>query len=177
MKANSVIIILSLALTGCASYIETVRVDPNTLKTMDGEKVVEGVIYYEPKLVKVRYEFTQLVDKDKGLIGSADAGTCSRALQKEEIITLPDYQCPLAVLHKPSWFSSSEFGVTLNNGMLVSVTSKSTPQVPEILEQVAALKNAGILIEPIVAACNAGPVITNPEIFEIPKAVASSEKK
>lgn len=151
--------------SGCASHIETVRINPDTLQATGSG--VEGVVYYEPKLVKVRYEFTQLVDKDNGLLGTSDAGTCVRVIQKEEITTFPDYQNPRAVLHKPSWFSSSEFGVTLNNGMLVSVTSKSTPQTPQILEQVAALKSVGILATPTTAACNAGPVITSREVVKL----------
>jgi hypothetical protein len=114
-------------------------------------------------LVKLRYEFTQLVDKDKGLLGSADEGTCRRVVQKEEIVTLPDYQNARAILHKPSWFSAAEFGATLNNGMLVSVTSKSTPQTAPILEQLVAATTAGILLAPSIAGCNAGPVIASKE--------------
>jgi hypothetical protein len=159
------VLILAFVVSGCASYVETTRIDPNTLETTGSR--VQGVIYYEAKLVKVRYEFTQLVDKDKGVIGTSDSGTCKQVIQKEEIITLPDYQNPRAILHKPSMFSSSEFGVTLNNGMLVSVTSKSTPQTPQILEQVAALKDAGVLGMPFVAGCNAGPVITKQEIVKL----------
>jgi len=155
----------AIFVSGCASHIETVRINPETLQATGSG--VKGVVYYEPKLVKVRYEFTQLVDKDKGLLGTSDAGTCRRVIQKEEIITLPDYQNPRAVLHKPSWFSSSEFGVTLNNGMLVSVTSKSTPQTPQILEQVAALKDVGLLAAPTTAACNAGPIITSREVVKL----------
>jgi len=164
MKNAYLFLALLVTITGCASYIETVKVDPETLQAKG--KGIEGVMYYEPKLVKVRYEFTQLVDKDKGLIGSSLEGTCKPVVQKEEIITLPDYQNPRAILHKPSWFSSSEFGVTLNNGMLVSVTSKSTPQTAPILEQIVKAKEAGMLVAPAVAACNAGPVITKSEPFK-----------
>jgi len=55
---------------------------------------ISGVVYYEPKLVKVRYVFTQRIEKGKGVVGSIDKGTCQPALQKEEIITLPDYKNP-----------------------------------------------------------------------------------
>lgn len=165
MRAMLSIFVAGILSFGCASRIETVRINPETLQATGSG--VEGVVYYEPKLVKVRYEFTQLVDKEKGLLGTSDAGTCRRVIQKEEIITLPDYENPRAVLHKPSWFSSSEFGVTLNNGMLVSVTSKSTPQTPQILEQIAALKDVGLLAVPTTAACNAGPVITSREVVKL----------
>lgn len=151
----------AVALAGCASRIETVRIDPATLKIAGSG--VEGIVYYEPMLVKLRYEFTLLVDKDTGLIGSSDEGTCRRVIQKEEVVTLPDYQNARAILHKPSWFSAAEFGATLNNGMLVSVTSKSTPQTAPILEQLVAAKTAGILVAPSVAGCNAGPVISSKE--------------
>jgi len=145
--------------SGCASYIETVRINPNTLQ-VEGEGV-KGVIYYPPRLVKIRYELTQLVDDKKGLVGTSEDGSCRRTIQKEEITTLPDYSKPMAILHKPSWFASSDFGVTLSNGMLVSVTSKSTPQLPDVLEQVAALKGAGVLGVAPNPACNAGPIITS----------------
>jgi hypothetical protein len=150
-----------LAFSGCASHIETVRIDPKTLKVAGPG--IEGVIYYEPMLVKLRYEFTQLVDKDKGLIGSSDEGTCRRVVQKEEVVTLPDYQNAKAILHQPSWFSTAEFGVTLNGGMLVSVNSKSTPQTAPILEQLVAATTAGILVAPSIPGCNAGPVIASKE--------------
>lgn len=150
---------------GCASHIETVRVNPETLQAVG--RGFEGVMYYEPKLVRLRYEFTQLVDKDKGLLGSSDEETCKRVIQKEEIVTLPDYQNPRAILHKPSWFAASEFGVTLNNGMLVSVTANSTPQTPQILEQINKVKDVGILTVPATAACNAGPVITSREVVKL----------
>ncbi|MCW0217424.1 MAG: hypothetical protein OJI67_03780 [Prosthecobacter sp.] len=163
MRTKLSIISAAIISSGCASHIETVRINPETLQVTGPG--INGVIYYEPKLIKLRHEFTQLVDKEKGLLGTSDAGTCKRVIQKEEIITLPDYQNPRALLHKPSWFSSSEFGVTLNNGVLVSVTSKSTPQTPQILEQIAALKEVDILSPPQTAACNAGPIVTNREVF------------
>ena len=153
-----------VVLMGCASRIETVIVDPKSLQATG--RGIEGVIYYEPRLVKVRYELTQLVDKDKGLIGTREKGTCTPVLQKEEIVTLPDYENPKAVLHKPSWFSSAEFGVTLNNGMLASVTTKSTPQTAEILEQVSGAKEVGIWTMP-AKACNSGPAITHHEPFRL----------
>lgn len=148
-------------LSGCASRLETVRIDPATLKVAGPG--VEGVVYYDPVLVKLRYEFTQLIDKDKGLIGSSDEGSCRRVIHKEEIVTLPDYQSARAILHKPSWFSAAEFGATLNNGMLASVTSKSTPQTAPIFEQLVAAKTANILALPSIAGCNAGPVISSKE--------------
>lgn len=147
--------------SGCASRIETVKVDPETLQ-VKGEGI-EGVLFYEPKLVRIRYEFTQLVDKEKGVIGTSLSGTCTQVIQKEEVTTLPDYDNPKAVLHKPSWFSSAEFGVSLNKGMLVSVTAKSTPQTGPILEQIVKAKEASLLGAPAVGACNAGPVITEME--------------
>jgi hypothetical protein len=155
---KKVFLLFVVTTAGCASYIETVKVNPETLQATGTG--VAGVMYYEPKLVKVRYEFTQLVDKEKGLIGSSLEGTCKPVVQKEEIVTLPDYQNPRAVLHKPTWFASSEFGVTLNNGMLASVTTKSTPQTAPILEQIVKAKEASVFAVTPTAACNSGPVIT-----------------
>jgi hypothetical protein len=157
MKNVIIFIIFVVSVTGCASQIETVRVDPITLQATG--KGIEGVIYYEPRLVKVHYEFTQLIDEKNGKIGH----DCEQVGQKDEIVTLPDYQNPKAILHKPSWFSSSEFGVTLNNGMLTGVTSNSTPQTAPILEQIVKAKEASLLTMPVTVACNAGPVITKIE--------------
>lgn len=167
MKLAVAIAALALSVGGCASYIETVKIDSKTL--LPAGPGVQGVVYYEPKLVKVRYEFTALVDKDRGLIGTSEDGTCRQVVQKEEIVTLPDYQNPRAVLHKPSWFAASEFGVTLNNGMLVSVTSKSTPQTPQLLEQITKAMDLGVLrAQEGSAPCNAGPVITKREVIDKP---------
>lgn len=163
MKNTLLFLVFVVGVTGCASQIETVRVDPETLQAIG--KGIEGVMYYEPKLVKVHYEFTQLVDEKTGVI----VRNCERVGQKDEIVTLPDYQNPRAILHKPSQFTSSEFGVTLNNGMLTSVNLKSTPQTAPILEQIVkateAPKATGVG-KPSTAACNAGPVITKTDVFK-----------
>jgi hypothetical protein len=153
---------LAVFATGCSTAIRTIKVDPKDLDV--GGAGVDGVVYYAPVLVLIRYELTQLVDTDKNLIATAESGGCVRALQKEEIITLPDYASPMAVLQKPAMFAATEFGVTLNNGLLVSVTSKSTPQTPQLLEQVAALKDVGVLSNPSAVgtpACNSGPVVAS----------------
>jgi hypothetical protein len=160
MKNTLLFLVFVVGVTGCASQIETVRVDPETLQAIG--KGIEGVMYYEPKLFKVRYEFTQLVDEKGELIGSSYNHNCEQVVQKVEIVTLPDYHNPRAILHKPSPFSSSEFGVTLNNGMLTGVTSNSTPHTAPILEQIikaTQVPKATEVGKPSTAACNAGPVI------------------
>lgn len=159
------VILLPVLISGCASYIETVKVNPDTLEASG--KGISGVIYYEQKLVKVRYVFTQRIEKGKGVVGSVDNKTCQPVIQKEEIVTLPDYSNPRAILHKPSWFSSSEFGVTLNNGMLASVTSKSTPQTPQLLEQISKAKEVGIFGLVEAKDCNASPIIGSHEIIDL----------
>lgn len=164
MRLAAVVSILALSVGGCASHIETVRVNPTTLQATGPG--VEGVVYYEPKLVKVRYEFTQRLDKEGGLIGTSADGNCKQTIQKEEIVTLPDYQNPRAVLHKPSLFAATEFSVTLNNGMLVSVTAKSTPQTPQLLEQLTKAVEIGAFRAREGTACNAGPVITKMEVID-----------
>lgn len=156
------ILLLTILVSGCASKIATVKIKPDTMEVVGSQ--VAGVIYYEPRLVKVRYEFTQLVDKDKGFLGSVDDGKCIQAIQKEEIVTLPDYNSPRAILNSPSPFASTEFGVTLNNGMLVSVTSKSTPQTPQLIEQVSKLAATLSAVAAEGQACNSGAVITKREV-------------
>ncbi|MGF6528996.1 hypothetical protein [Variovorax sp. PvP013] len=151
--------------SGCASYVETIQLDPATFSAVG--KPVGGVVYYEPALIQVSHTFTQLIDKDKNLLGSAPLG-CKEVVQKEEIITVADYQKPRVILHKPSWFATSEFSVTLNNGLLVGLTNKSTPQSPQILEQIVAgyaVAAAPVAAMVAIPACNGGPVIKAPRRF------------
>jgi hypothetical protein len=162
-----------ILVSGCASYVQTVQLDPATFETVGTP--VGGVIYYEPALIQVSHTFTQLIDKDKNLLGSAPLG-CSEVVQKEEIITVADYQKPRVLLHKPSWFATTEFSVTLSNGLLVGLTNKSTPQVPQILEQVVGAYAVAAAPAAIAAvapggtprappACNSSPVIKGPRRF------------
>jgi len=126
-------LILTILLTlGCSSSFETVQ--------PDGQKF-EGIYYYQPQLVKVTFEFSQLTDKDGRLVPPKDPGkpACQPIIQKEEITTLPDYSKPYKLLNKTSAFSSGKLAVTLTNGMITAINSESTPQLPQLLGTVAQL--------------------------------------
>ncbi len=157
--------VFSLLLSGCASHIETVNIDPETLKIMGPG--VKGVLYYEPSLVKLTYVFTQRIEKEKGVVGSRDEGTCQPIVQKEEIVTLPNFNRPRAILHKPALFAASDFSANFNNGMLASVNTKSTPQGPAFLEQINKAKEVGIFSFGESKACNASPVIDSHKIVDL----------
>jgi hypothetical protein len=47
-------------------------------------------------------------------------------IQKTEIRVLPDFEQKRIILNRPSIFSTTEFSVTLKDGMLVSVGSKAS---------------------------------------------------
>lgn len=133
---------------------------------------VQGVIFYGQKLVKVRYENTQLINDKKELVGSSNLGTCKQIIKSEEFVVLVDYSDRNAILHYPSIFSASELSVSLNNGALVSVNVKDTPQIPQGIESIAKV----VAEIPVVAAmnvagsipvCNAGPIATSYEVVDL----------
>ena len=125
---------------------------------------INGVVYYEPQLVNIRYEFTALVGENGKVIGTAEDGKCKRVIQKEEITIHPNFNEPRVLIYDPSWFASGKFGVTLSNGMLTAINTESTPLINEFLGQVAKFKEVGILKvapEEPRNACNTSPVVTS----------------
>lgn len=160
--------IMFLVVFGCANQFQTSRFDMD--KWEPKGNAVNGVIYYEPQLVKITYTFTTLVDEKGNILGTAADGACERMIQKEEISVQPNYSEPRILINKPSLFASGKLGVTLNNGMLASVNSESTPLLPEIIGQIAKLKEVSMLAVPgkVGAACNAAPVITSIQRQEVP---------
>lgn len=160
MKTTMIALVCATSVAGCASTFETHKFDATTWKP--STESVEGVIYYEPHQVVITYKYTMLIDKDKNVIGSSEDKSCVEVIQKQELAIEPDFANPRVLINKPSNFSSAKFSVTLNNGMLVSVNSESTPKATELIQAVTGLaKEAGYF--PLKAgaapACNAGPVI------------------
>ena len=169
---------VALGLMGCANQFETRRFDRETWKA--NEPAVEGVIYYEPQLVKVTYHFTVLQDSDGKVLAEANAAApsskCEKMVQKEEIQIVPNFAKPLVLINKPGPFSSGTFAVNLSNGMLTSVNSESKPIGTDVLTALGALASGvGALkaaptdaklgakdtIKPTaLRACNSAPVLT-----------------
>ena len=161
--------LLLILFCGCANQIQSARFD--AVKWEPDAKKVNGVVYYEPQLVRIRYEFTTRIDEKGKLLGTSAAGTCKQTVQKEELSVQPNYDEPRVLLNVPSQFATGKFGVTLSNGMLTAVNSETSSQVlPELLKQVSSFKDVGILEAPVEGptACNAGPVITSITKQEIP---------
>lgn len=86
-------------------------------------KTLPGITFYEPALFVVEYSYTQYVDPQTKEIGTLP---CQPILQKTELRVLPDFEQKRIILNRPSIFSSTEFSVTLKDGMLVSVGSKAS---------------------------------------------------
>lgn len=158
-----------LLLAGCTTTITTR--DYDAARDAGG---IDGVRYYEPRLYRVRYDYSALIDKSGALLGDAAAGTCRVVAQKEELATLPDFAHPRVLLQHTGAFSSGKIGVTLNNGVLTGLNVESSPQSAELLAtlQKAAASVATATLMPERAggtpACNAGPVIGALRAAELP---------
>jgi len=163
-----IICLLLVGLNGCASRFQTARFDTEKWK-INGEPV-NGVVYYEPQLVKIVYHYTALVDKDGKKIGNSDV--CQSTYAKEEIDTYPNYSEPRILLYDPSIFADSKFIVKLNKGMLESINSDSAPivsalsgQVVDLAKSVIPLAKGEIIGKPY---CNSSPVISSITKQDIP---------
>lgn len=145
------ILLVSVALSGCAATVQTSRLTANTLHVEDS---VDGIVYYEPRLVELRFEYQQL--KVPG--GVSD--DCIKTRAKSEFIVLPDYSKPRLISIKPQWWSTTALQVTLDRGMLVSVNATVTPQAPAQIAPVLAQVVAGVgaLGVAVKARCDTSPV-------------------
>lgn len=172
-------LILSLAvclLSGCAHKFETAKFNESGW-AVDGNGI-EGVIYYEPQLVKVTYKYTARIDDKGNIVGTKDGvgdTKCVPITQKEELVVLPNYDEQRVIINRPGWFSTGKLSVNLQNGMLSSVNSESASQAMELIKQVAPLTAAigALSILPGEAGagamkpCNACPEIVNYKKVEI----------
>jgi hypothetical protein len=154
--------VLGFMLLGCAAHLETRPFDLAAWRPDSAKSPVEGVVYYAPQYVKIRYAFTTQIDKDGKVTGSADSATCRPVIQKEEIQIMPNYQRAYVVRQTTGFLSGNKLAVTLSNGLLTGVNAESASKVPELLTSVASLvKEVGVLAFPSQpgGACNAGPRI------------------
>lgn len=110
-------------LGACSGHLYTV-VSPS----LDGkDKKVEGVITYQPVNVIELYKTTILVDEKSGnVMGSAAAGDCAED-KKIKFSTRADYNKPQLVGYAPGLLDKNKFGLTLKDGVVVSVNSESDP--------------------------------------------------
>ena len=149
---------LASLFVGCTSTFETRRYAPS-----DESKIENGIAYYESRMVIVRSEFTQAIDKDGKFLGAADTG-CVRA-QKEEIQYLPDPSKRMVIVHHPTPFAASQLQVTFNpNGTLASVNAVSTPQTAQLLGTLETALKDKVIFNSLVAGtglplCNSTLVI------------------
>lgn len=160
MKVLLLIGVLSLC-SACVTRFETRPYLPQTDDTG-----IAGVRYYEPRLYKLHYEYTVLVDRGGQVLGRSVAGTCLPIAQKDELTTLADYSHPRVLIEQPAPFSSDKIGITLSNGVLTGLNVERSPQGNDL---VATLEKAAEVVALTAAtpgnqsACNAAPELTRIE--------------
>lgn len=151
-----ILIFIVITISGCAHNFET---RPFNVEMDSGS--ISGIKYYEPKLFKVSYTFTTLIDKNGSVIGTTDAG-CTAVIQKEELIVLPDYSNPRVIINKPSKFSSGKLGLTLDKGMLTAINAENSPVAGAVVGALATIGAAAVaaLVPGPDPACNSSPIIS-----------------
>ena len=158
---KKLVVLCFLFLFACTGGFQTSKLDQNTWQV---KQTINGIIYYEPHMVKVTYEYTTLVDANGKLIGTASEGKCRQSVQKEELSIQPDFSNPRILTYKAPMLSSGQFGVTLNNGMITSINIQTTSVVQTGLEAIASVASSGVVPKVYrseLPACNAEPVITS----------------
>jgi hypothetical protein len=151
---------IALLTSACAGNVKMSRVPAAALEE---DREVEGVIVYQPVLVKLTYTFMTRIDKDGKVTGSASEGTCAPVTQKEEVMTVADLDKPMRIRNASGAFSAAKFSVTLSNGLLTSVNAEPTQKLSDLLSATSSLvKEIGALAAPPdqSGACNAGPVLS-----------------
>ncbi|HTP39247.1 MAG TPA: hypothetical protein VMI92_06690 [Steroidobacteraceae bacterium] len=165
MKALLLIGVLSLC-GGCVTRFETRPYLPQS-----DDSGIAGIRYYEPRLYKLHYEFTVLVDRGGQVLGRAGNGTCVAIAQKEELTTLADYAHPRVLIEHPAPFSSDKLGVTLSNGVLTGLNVERSPQGNDLLATLEKASEASVLAAAAAGAqqaCNAAPELTRIEAVTQP---------
>lgn len=167
-KAAPLLIVALFSIQACTGQVRVSRLQPNALNSTKG---VKGVVFYQPMLVKLTHRFTTLVDDKGKVIGSAAAGTCELAIQKEETSVLPDFSQPMVVRNASGWLSSAKFSVSLANGLLTAVNAEPTQKASELLTALGTAATAfGALGDSSSPkpACNASPVLSDPVRVRLP---------
>lgn len=160
MKA-AIAVIVAVALAGCANGFETRPYD-----SAKDSVSINGVKYYEPKVFKVSYTLTTLIDNNGNLKGTAANNTCAPVLQKQELVVMPDYANPRVLINKPALLSSGKLGITMDKGMLTSVNVDTASETGTLITAAgtviaAALPVIAALAPPTMPACNGSPEISS----------------
>jgi len=151
---NMIVVPVMVLFAGCASHLETRGIDPTTLSDAVNRPVIDGVVFYQPQYVLIRYEFRTRVDSS----GKVDFD-CTPVRQKDEIQIMPDFDRPFVIRQEGGFLTSNKLGLTLANGLLTGVNVESSTKLPETLTAVlsaAAAASPKLVGKP---ACNAGPMI------------------
>jgi hypothetical protein len=170
----------TLFAAACAAHLETRALDPSTGRPDSTKGALEGVVYYQPQYMKVTHVFTELVDKDGKLVGSAEDKDkkCDPVIEKEEIQIMPNYEQPYVIRQTAGFLNGNKFGVTLENGVLTGVNTETATKAPDLITAIPSLVQAvgGLghaqalppeyrdttkAKRPALLACNAGPRITD----------------
>ena len=130
---KKVFLILLIALnTGCSSKLYTVlnpTIDPNKTNNQ-----IEGLIVYGTQDVIELYKATTYVDEDTGFqTRTSDADDNTKkciATFSTKYSTRTDYSNKMIMKFDPGFLESYKFGVTLKDGVLISINTESTPQQP-----------------------------------------------
>jgi hypothetical protein len=159
-----------LCATGCATKIET---HPLTLPL---SAPTPGIVVFVPQLVKITYEFKTLVDGNGNVLGTAP-DTCVTST-RDELKMMPDFNRPMALVHKPSAWASTKFSVTLSDGMLTGMNTESDAPAKEIAGAVTSLLTAATPLlqpkgvtepppSPKKPLCNAAPAIARLTVAKV----------
>ena len=167
-KCIQVAALSMLCATGCATKIET---HPLQLPL---SAATPGIVVFLPQLVKITYEFNTLVDGNGNVLGTAP-DTCVTST-RDELKMMPDFNRPMALVHKPSAWASTKFSVKLSDGMLTDINTESDASAKEIAGAVTSLLTAATPLLRSEAAekprpgkplCNAGPVIARLTVAKV----------
>jgi hypothetical protein len=149
------------------------------LYTVDATGKSPGVRVYSPVLVIEESVNTVRIDDTGKVVATLDGRVGARchptALQK--IATYPDYTKPYHLVYDSGILEKYDFSVTLENGVLTSVNTKSEPDRGETLKNlVAAAKDAAEIAAPLardgIQPCTSFPVLKDvyryPELKKYP---------
>lgn len=143
---------LIVTLCGCSGRVYTVKNPTFT----DGQ--TEGVLFYgykpdEMEIVLDRIRHPKTGDISHSSYDASDSEKYCRPVVKTVKVAVPDYDTVYAIKYDPQLFETSKFSVELDNGMLKSVNSESTPGPTGAVELLQGLVDVrGSIIGAIEAA-------------------------
>jgi hypothetical protein len=151
---NMTVVPVLILLVACASHLETRGIDPTILSDAKNRPVIDGVVFYQPQYVLIRYEFRTRVDSS----GKVDFD-CTPVRQKDEIQIMPDFDRPYVIRQTGGFLTSNKLGLTLANGLLTGVNVESSTKLPETLAAVLSAVTTAAPSKLAKPACNAGPMV------------------